>query len=433
MATIADLRAREILDSRGNPTLEVDAYLSDGSFGRASVPSGASTGAHEAVELRDGDAKRYSGKGVRTAVNHLNEIIAPALLELEAADQGEIDLALNALDGTENKSKLGANAILGASLAVAKAQSASARLPLYRYLGGVSATLLPVPLMNVLNGGKHADTNVDIQEFMIVPAGAESFSHALQIGVEVHHALKKALAKAGKSTGVGDEGGFAPSLDAPENAFDFLIEAIQLAGYSPGSQVAIAIDAASSEFFQNGVYKFRSGGVPERDSNGMIEFYEQLCSKYPIICIEDGLAEDDWSGWQTLTKQLGSKIQLVGDDIFVTNVSRLRRGIEERVGNSILVKVNQIGTLTETIQTVETAYSAGYTAIISHRSGETEDVTIADLSVACRTGQIKTGAPCRTDRVAKYNQLLRIEESLGAAAEFAGWNAFRNWPQRFMN
>lgn len=427
MAIIADIRAREILDSRGNPTVEVDVYLDDGSFGRAAVPSGASTGAHEAVELRDTDEKRYGGKGVRNAVRAVNEVIAPAVLDMDATDQGELDLVLCNLDGTPNKGKLGANAILGVSLAVAKAAAIGAKLPLYRYVGGVSATLLPVPMMNVLNGGKHADSNVDIQEFMVVPVGADSFAEALCMGVEIQQVLKKNLSKQGLSTGVGDEGGFAPNLQTQEVAFELLVAAIQQAGYTPGEDTLLAVDVASTEFFENGSYKFKSGAVRERNSEQMVEYYGGLCSQFPIISIEDGVAEDDWAGWKLLTDALGNKVQLVGDDLFVTNVTRLNRGINEGIANSILVKVNQIGSLSETLDAVETAYAAGYTAIMSHRSGETEDVSIADLAVACRTGQIKTGAPCRTDRVAKYNQLLRIEESLGSAARYAGKSAFRRW------
>lgn len=431
MAVIADIRAREILDSRGNPTLEVDVHLDDGSYGRAAVPSGASTGAHEAVELRDTGESRYGGKGVRGAVRNVNEVIGPAILDLDATDQGELDLALAHLDGTPNKQNLGANAILGVSLAAAKAAADSAKLPLYRYVGGVAATLLPVPLMNVLNGGKHADSNVDIQEFMIVPVGAETFADALQIGAEVQAALKKVLSKSGLGTGVGDEGGFAPNLETQEAGFDYLMDAISAAGYEPGKQVLLAIDVASTELYRDGGYHFKSGDLRERSSDQMIEYYEKLCSNYPIVSIEDGLAEDDWPGWTKLTSKLGDKVQLVGDDLFVTNVSRLSRGIAEGAGNSILIKVNQIGTLSETLSAVSMAHSAGFTSVMSHRSGETEDVTIADLAVATRSGQIKTGAACRSDRVAKYNQLLRIEESLGAAAKYAGMSAFKKWAHRF--
>lgn len=424
MATIVDVRAREILDSRGTPTLEVDLLLDDGSMGRAAVPSGASTGAHEAVELRDGDAGRYGGKGVRKAVENVNETIASAILGFDASDQAGLDQRLLSLDGTPNKANLGANAILGVSLACAKAASIAAELPLFRYVGGASATVLPVPMMNVLNGGKHADSNVDYQEFMILPVGAESFTEALRMGAEVQAHLKKALASKGLSTNVGDEGGFAPNLASQELAFDYLLEACDKAGYSAGSDVFFGIDAASTEFFAGGVYKFKAGEVRERDSAAMVEYYQELTSKYPILSIEDGLAEDDWSGWAMLTQALGDRCQLVGDDLFVTNTERLRRGLESGVANSILIKVNQIGTLTETLAAVSLAHRNSYTAVMSHRSGETEDVTIADLAVATGCGQIKTGAVCRTDRIAKYNQLLRIEEHLGATAVYAGRSAF---------
>jgi enolase len=430
MATIVALAAREILDSRGTPTIEVDATLADGSFGRAAVPSGASTGAHEAVELRDGDSARYDGKGVLKAVASVDEVIAPEIIGLEAQEQAFIDQAMIGLDGTANKGRLGANAILGVSLAVAKASAVSCGLPLYRYLGGPAATLLPVPLMNILNGGKHASSNVDIQEFMIAPAGAQTFADALRMGVEVYGSLKKILKKNGHQSGVGDEGGFAPSLQHQELAFDYIVEAIEAAGYKPGVEVYLAIDAASSEFYEGGTYTFKAGEVRERDSAAMVEYYAGLASKYPIISIEDGLAEDDWEGWSLLTQKLGDKCQIVGDDLFVTNVERLQRGIDESIANSILVKVNQIGTLTETLSAVNLAKSSAYTAIMSHRSGETEDTTIADLAVATRCGQIKTGAPCRTDRVAKYNQLLRIEEELHSAAEYAGASAFDKWIKR---
>lgn len=424
MATIVDVRAREILDSRGTPTLEVDLLLDDGSMGRAAVPSGASTGAHEAVELRDGDAGRYGGKGVRKAVENVNETIASAILGFDASDQAGLDQRLLSLDGTPNKANLGANAILGVSLACAKAASIAAELPLFRYVGGASATVLPVPMMNVLNGGKHADSNVDFQEFMILPVGAESFTEALRMGAEVQAHLKKVLASKGLSTNVGDEGGFAPNLASQELAFDYLLEACDKAGYSAGSDVFFGIDAASTEFFPGGVYKFKAGEVRERDSAAMVEYYQELTSKYPILSIEDGLAEDDWSGWAMLTQALGDRCQLVGDDLFVTNTERLRRGLESGVANSILIKVNQIGTLTETLAAVSLAHRNSYTAVLSHRSGETEDVTIADLAVATGCGQIKTGAVCRTDRIAKYNQLLRIEEHLGATAVYAGRSAF---------
>lgn len=431
MALIVDVKAREILDSRGNPTLEVDVALDDGSYGRAAVPSGASTGAHEAVELRDGDSLRYGGKGVRNAVENVNGLIAATLMEMEAADQAHIDKTLIDLDETPNKSKLGANAILGVSLAVAKAAAESAALPLYRYVGGVAASLLPVPMLNVLNGGKHADSNVDFQEFMILPVGAESFSEALRMGAEIQHKLKYVLSSKGLSTGIGDEGGFAPNLESQDMAFDLLIEAIAQAGYSPGKQVLLAIDAASTEFFSNGKYVFKSGEIRERSSDQMVEYLSNLVDKYPIISIEDGLAEDDWIGWRMLTSAIGDKCQLVGDDLFVTNTLRLKRGIDENCANSILIKVNQIGTLTETLEAISMATKAGYTSVMSHRSGETEDSTIADLAVAARTGQIKTGAVCRSDRVAKYNQLLRIEEMLGDQAKYAGMEAFAQWAHRF--
>jgi enolase len=431
LALIVDVKAREILDSRGNPTLEVDVALDDGSYGRAAVPSGASTGAHEAVELRDGDSLRYGGKGVRNAVENVNGLIAATLMEMEAADQAHIDKTLIDLDETPNKSKLGANAILGVSLAVAKAAAESAALPLYRYVGGVAASLLPVPMLNVLNGGKHADSNVDFQEFMILPVGAESFSEALRMGAEIQHKLKYVLSSKGLSTGIGDEGGFAPNLESQDMAFDLLIEAIAQAGYSPGKQVLLAIDAASTEFFSNGKYVFKSGEIRERSSDQMVEYLSNLVDKYPIISIEDGLAEDDWIGWRMLTSAIGDKCQLVGDDLFVTNTLRLKRGIDENCANSILIKVNQIGTLTETLEAISMATKAGYTSVMSHRSGETEDSTIADLAVAARTGQIKTGAVCRSDRVAKYNQLLRIEEMLGDQAKYAGMEAFAQWAHRF--
>lgn len=431
MALIVDIKAREILDSRGNPTLEVDVALDDGSYGRAAVPSGASTGAHEAVELRDGDSSRYGGKGVRNAVDNVNGLIAATLMEMEAADQAHIDKTLVDLDETPNKSKLGANAILGVSLAVAKAAAESAALPLYRYIGGVAASLLPVPMINILNGGKHADSNVDFQEFMILPVGAESFSEALRMGAEIQHKLKHVLSSRGLSTGIGDEGGFAPNLESQDMAFDLLIEAIAQAGFRPGNQVLLAIDAASTEFFSNGKYVFKSGDVRERSSDQMVEYLSNLVDKYPIISIEDGLAEDDWIGWRMLTSAIGDKCQLVGDDLFVTNTLRLRRGIDENCANSILIKVNQIGTLTETLEAISVATKAGYTSVMSHRSGETEDSTIADLAVAARTGQIKTGAVCRSDRVAKYNQLLRIEEMLGDQAQYAGRGAFAQWAHRF--
>jgi enolase len=431
LASIVAVAAREILDSRGTPTIEVDVTLSDGAFGRAAVPSGASTGAHEAVELRDGDGQRYSGKGVLTAVHNVLETIAPEIVGLDAADQSFIDHTLIGLDATENKGRLGANAILGASLAVAKAAAVSADLPLYRYVGGTAATLLPVPLMNILNGGKHANSNVDIQEFMVAPIGASTFSDALRMGAEIYAALKSVLQSQKLLTGVGDEGGFAPNLESQELAFDFLVEAIQKAGYAPGKDAVLAIDAASTEFYGGGAYNFKAGSVKTRSSDEMVEYYEQLVSRYPLVSIEDGLAEDDWDGWRLLTERLGSKCQLVGDDLFVTNVDRLSRGISSSTANSVLIKVNQIGTLTETLDAVNMAQTASYTTVMSHRSGETEDATIADLAVAARCGQIKTGAPCRSDRVAKYNQLLRIEEGLGTAAEYAGMNAYSRWEHRF--
>jgi enolase len=425
MTLIAALQAREILDSRGNPTLEVDCLLEDGVTGRAAVPSGASTGEHEALELRDGDPARYRGKGVRKAVRNVHETLAPALIGQEPFDQVAIDRAMLDLDGTPTKSKLGANALLGVSLAVAKAAAGSLGMPLYRYLGGTHAHVLPVPLMNVLNGGRHADNNVDLQEFMIVPLGAESFREALRWGTEVFHALAGVLKSQGLSTAVGDEGGFAPNLRSNEDALKVLVEAIGKAGYQPGEQIAIALDPASSEFFKDGAYVLEGDGGKRLTPEQMVEYYATMCGRYPIVSIEDGLAEDDWDGWERITRRLGDRIQLVGDDLFVTNVTRLERGIREGIANSILIKVNQIGTLTETLDAIEMAHRAGYTAVISHRSGETEDVTIADLAVATNAGQIKTGSLCRTDRVAKYNQLLRIEEQLGASARYAGAGAFR--------
>lgn len=425
MGIIVDVAAREILDSRGNPTVEVDVLLDGGGFGRAAVPSGASTGQHEAVELRDGDKSRYQGKGTLKAVRNVNEVIAPALLEQDSTDQILIDSILLDLDGTPNKSKLGANAILGVSLAVAKAAASISRIPLFRYVGGVSAHTLPVPMMNVLNGGKHADSNVDFQEFMIVPVGAESFAHALQMGAEVYHSLKGVLNKKGLSTGVGDEGGFAPNLETQELAFDYLLEAISAAGYKPGSDVSLAIDPASSEFFDNGHYHYKAGKVRERSPHGQAEYLAELAAKYPIISIEDGCSETDRVGWKEVTQFLGEKIQLVGDDLFVTNPSIFQKGIDDGLANSILIKVNQIGTLTETLEAVNMATRNGYSSVMSHRSGETEDVTISDLAVATNCGQIKTGAPNRSERVAKYNQLLRIEELLGSTAEFPGIHAFK--------
>ena len=429
MTEIAGLRSREILDSRGNPTLEVECHLDSGASGRAAVPSGASTGEHEALELRDGGS-RYLGKGVETAVRNVCEHIAPAVLGRDPSDQAGLDRLLLELDGTPNKGKLGANALLGVSLAVAKAAAADGGASLYRHLGGVQARLLPVPLMNVLNGGAHADNNVDLQEFMIVPLGAGSFREALRWGAEVFHSLKSVLKKSGRSTAVGDEGGFAPDLDSNEAALQVLVEAIQKSGYEPGRQVALALDVAASELYRDGVYVLQGEKGRRLDASGMVGYYADLCARYPIVSIEDGLAEDDWAGWKVLTDELGERIQLVGDDLFVTNVKRLARGIREGIGNSILVKLNQIGTLSETLDAVAMAQEAGYTAVISHRSGETEDVTIADLAVATRAGQIKTGSLCRTDRVAKYNQLLRIEEELGEAARYPGREAFRTLDSR---
>ncbi len=420
MSTITDVFAREILDSRGNPTIEVDVILEDGSFGRASVPSGASTGEHEAVELRDGDAARYGGKGVRTAVENVDGEISDALIGMDASDQRQIDGILVELDGTENKARLGANALLGASMAVAKAAAEFHGLPLFRYLGGVRATLLPTPMMNILNGGRHADNNVDIQEFMILPVGAESFSEAIRMGTETYHALKGVLKAKGLNTSIGDEGGFAPSLSSNEHALDIIMEAIHKAGYKPGEDIVLALDVAASEMVKDGKYEMYKSTNDVRTTDQMVEWYAKLIETYPIVSIEDGLGENDWEGWKALTDAIGDKAQLVGDDLFVTNVTFLARGIAEGVANSILVKVNQIGTLTETFDAVAMAQRYGYSAILSHRSGETEDSTIADLAVALNTGQIKTGAPCRTDRVAKYNQLLRIEQLLGNDAEYAG-------------
>ncbi|MBL5974089.1 MAG: phosphopyruvate hydratase [Candidatus Leucobacter sulfamidivorax] len=421
MAFVDAVIAREILDSRGNPTVEVEVGLTDGSVGRAAVPSGASTGAFEAYELRDGDGDRYLGKGVRKAVDAVFDELGPAIDDLEASDQRLVDQALTETDGTDNKQRLGANAILGVSLAVAHAAAESAGLPLYRYLGGPTANTLPVPLMNIINGGAHADTGVDIQEFMAVPLGAETFSEGLRWGVEVYHALKALLKEKGLTTALGDEGGFAPDLPSNADALDLIVEAITRAGYEPGRDVALALDVASTEFFENGVYRFEG---KDRTAAEMAAYYRDLADRYPLVSIEDPLAEDDWEGWKTLTDELGDRVQLVGDDLFVTNPARLADGIAQGAANSILVKVNQIGTLTETLDAVQLAQRAGYTAVMSHRSGETEDVTIADLAVATDCGQIKTGAPARSDRVAKYNQLLRIEEELGAAARYAGRAAF---------
>ncbi|NUP59699.1 MAG: phosphopyruvate hydratase [Pseudarthrobacter sp.] len=421
MALIDAIHAREILDSRGNPTVEVEVLLSDGQIGRAAVPSGASTGEHEAVELRDGDKGRYLGKGVQKAVDAVIDQIAPALTGFDATDQRSIDQAMLDLDGTPNKGKLGANAILGVSLAVANAAAASADLPLYKYLGGPNAHVLPVPLMNILNGGSHADSDVDIQEFMIAPIGAETFSEGLRWGVEVYHNLKSVLKEKGLSTGLGDEGGFAPNLPSNRAALDLIQEAIKNAGYTPGKDIALALDVASSEFYKDGAYQFEGKAL---SASEMSAYYAELVASYPLVSIEDPLDENDWEGWKTLTDAIGDKVQLVGDDLFVTNPAILQRGIDTKTANSLLVKVNQIGSLTETLDAVSLAQRAGYTTITSHRSGETEDTTIADISVATNAGQIKTGAPARSERVAKYNQLLRIEEELDDAARYAGRSAF---------
>ena len=432
LTTIDYVRAREILDSRGNPTIEVDVTLAGGSMGRAAVPSGASTGAHEAVELRDGDKGRYLGKGVLQAVENVNEVIAPELIDLDSTCQTDIDALLQELDGTPNKSKLGANATLGVSLAVAKATAIALELPLYKYIGGAFAHQLPVPMMNIINGGKHADNSVDLQEFMVMPVGAETFAEGLRWGTEIFHALKGILKGKGYGTAVGDEGGYAPNLKSNEEALEVIMEAIQKAGYAPGEQIRIAMDPAMTELYdeakkkgEEGKYYFwKSDLLKTREE--MVEFWAGLCEKYPVISIEDGMSEDDFEGWKMLNAALGKKVQLVGDDLFVTNVERLKVGIEQNLANSILVKVNQIGTLTETLASVEMARSAGYTAILSHRSGETEDTTIADIAVATNCGQIKTGAPSRSDRVAKYNQLLRIEEELGISASYKGLKSFYN-------
>ncbi|AEG61797.1 phosphopyruvate hydratase [Desulforamulus ruminis] len=425
MTTISDIFAREILDSRGNPTVEVEVWLEDGNVGRAAVPSGASTGAYEAIEMRDGDKERYLGKGVLKAVDNVNEIIAPELIGMDVTDQIGIDQLMIEMDGTSNKSKLGANAILGVSLAVAKAAASYFGLPLYQYIGGVNAKELPVPMMNILNGGAHADNNVDIQEFMVLPVGASSFAEGLRMGAEIFHNLKLVLKAQGLNTAVGDEGGFAPNLKSNEEALAVIIEAIEKAGYKPGQDVFLGLDVAATELYKDGKYVLAGEGVTYT-SEEMIQFYTGLVDKYPIITIEDGLSEDDWEGWAKLTQALGQKIQLVGDDLFVTNTERLSKGIQENVGNSILIKVNQIGTLTETLDAIEMAKRAGYTAVVSHRSGETDDTTIADLAVATNAGQIKTGAPSRTDRVAKYNQLLRIEEELSVLARYRGKGVFYN-------
>ncbi|GAA3284751.1 phosphopyruvate hydratase [Nesterenkonia halobia] len=421
MSLIASVYGREILDSRGNPTVEVDVLLDDGSFGQAAVPSGASTGQFEAVERRDGDEGRYLGKGVTGAVTAINDVIAPALEGQDATEQRQIDQVLLDLDGTDNKNSLGANAILGVSLAVAKAASDASDLPLYKYLGGPNAHLLPVPMMNILNGGSHADSNVDIQEFMIAPIGAATFAEALRSGVEVYHALKALLKEKGLATGLGDEGGFAPNLPSNREALDLITEAITRAGYTPGEDVALALDVAASEFFSDGAYTFEG---EQKTPEQMSAYYAELVESYPLVSIEDPLDEDDWDGWKTLTEQIGSTVQLVGDDLFVTNRERLAKGIENDTGNSLLVKVNQIGSLTETLDAVQLAQRSRYTTMISHRSGETEDTTISDIAVATNSGQIKTGAPARSERVAKYNQLLRIEEELGDAAAYAGTSAF---------
>ncbi len=420
MSTILAVQAREILDSRGNPTVEADVILEDGTYGRAAVPSGASTGEHEANELRDGDAARYLGRGVQKAIANVSRLIEPALIGLDVTEQLTIDRTLIALDGTKTKSRLGANAMLAVSMASARAAAASVDLPLHKYLGGPMARTLPVPLMNILNGGAHATNTVDFQEYMIVPVGATSFSDALRMGTEVFHALKKVLVKRKLSTGVGDEGGFAPDLASDQAALDVVIEAIESAGYAPGTEIALALDCAASELFAKGKYTFKKSGAGTKSAEQMIEMYAKWLNKYPIVSIEDGLAEGDWEGWSQMTEAIGDRVQLVGDDLFVTNVEFLARGIEEDVANAILVKVNQIGTLTETLETIEMAGRNGYASIISHRSGETEDTFIADLAVATNAGQIKTGSASRTDRVAKYNQLLRIEAELGAHAEFPG-------------
>ncbi|MFH1848068.1 MAG: phosphopyruvate hydratase [Candidatus Omnitrophota bacterium] len=418
MAKIKQVKAREILDSRGNPTIEVDVILDNGTLGRAAVPSGASTGEHEAVELRDGDKSRYLGKGVLKAAANVDKVIGPKLTGKDAAAQKEIDELMIKLDGTENKANLGANAILGVSLAVAKAAAASKNMPLYKYIGGSGANILPVPMMNILNGGAHADNNVDIQEFMIMPLGVASFSDALRAGAEVFHNLKKILKKKGLSTSVGDEGGFAPNLRSNKEALDVIIDAIKQAGYKPGADIYIALDPAASSFYKDGKYMLEAEAKKENSSDDMVAFYGEWVKNYPIVSIEDGLAEDDWAGWKKLTDALGSQVQLVGDDLFVTNTKRLKRGIDEGITNSILIKVNQIGTLTETLAAIKMAREAGFTAVVSHRSGETEDTTISHLVVAAGTGQIKTGSVCRTDRIAKYNELLRIEEELGSDAVY---------------
>ncbi len=424
--TIANVHAREILDSRGNPTVEVDVELEYGILGRAAVPSGASTGEHEAVELRDADAMRYLGKGVRKAVENVNTVIADALKGADPSAQEAIDQTMLTLDGTPNKGNLGANAILGVSLAVAKAAAAEAGLPLYQYIGGANAKELPLPMMNVLNGGSHADNNVDLQEFMIMPVGAQTFGEALRMGTEIFHNLKAVLQDRNYNTAVGDEGGFAPDLRSNEEALQVLIEGIERAKYIPGDEVLLALDPASSEFYKDGVYRLEAEAKPDKSPEEMVDFYTKLVDKYPIISIEDGMAEDDWDGWKLLTQAIGEKVQLVGDDLFVTNTNRLQQGIDRGIGNSILIKVNQIGTLTETLDAIELAKRFNYTAVVSHRSGETEDTTIADIVVGVNAGQIKTGSLCRTDRICKYNQLLRIEEQLGSRAQFNGKKVFYN-------
>ncbi|MHC9543989.1 MAG: phosphopyruvate hydratase [Vulcanimicrobiota bacterium] len=430
MIEIVEVRARQILDSRGTPTVEVDVRLENGTRGTAMIPSGASTGAHEAVELRDGDKKLYMGKSVIKAVQNVNEMIAPEVVGLNPLRQIEIDRLMIELDGTPNKGKLGANAILGVSLAVAKASANLLDIPLYQYIGGVNAHMLPAPMMNIINGGKHADNNADIQEFMIVPAGAPCFSEALRMGVETFHNLKKILSDKGYNTSVGDEGGFAPNLKSNEEALEVIVSAIEKAGYKPGKDIFLAIDGAATEFYENGRYIFRKSSRESFSSQELVEFYRKWVDKYPIISIEDGLAEDDWEGWKLMTSELGHRIQIVGDDLFVTNTERLKKGIDTGVANSILIKLNQIGTLSETLNCIEMARRAGYTAVVSHRSGETEDTTIADVVVAMNTGQIKTGSASRTDRIAKYNRLLRIEEELGDAAEFEGIRGFKQFSKQ---
>ena len=430
MSEIIDIYAREILDSRGNPTIEVEVFLESGVMGRAAVPSGASTGEREALELRDGDKGRYLGKGVLKAVDNVNEIISEALIGWEASDQAGIDRKLLELDGTDFKSNLGANALLGVSMACAKAAAEDAGLPLYQYIGGANAKELPLPMMNIINGGAHADNNVDIQEFMVMPAGAGSFKEALRMGAEIFHALKKVLKAKGYNTAVGDEGGFAPNLKSNEEALQVIMEAIKAAGYKPGEDVLLALDVASSELFKDGKYRLENEKQPVKTAQELVDFYEDLVNRYPIISIEDGMAENDWDGWKLMTDRLGNRIQIVGDDLFVTNTKILKQGIEKGIANSILIKVNQIGTLTETLEAIEMAKRAGYTCVISHRSGETEDTTIADLAVAVNAGQIKTGSLCRTDRICKYNQLLRIEDELDDVALFNGKDVFYNLRKR---